>query len=206
MKRIRPGDTSQSEGAKETGLMRKLILGIGALATLGLVDGASAVPGKPCNNMSDACLIEVAGTYMDGQAGGSGTREAMRLAPTAIRWENAVVAGATGEEIRMRSPAGLNLDIWSQRDRDRVWVDGNEVFSIWIVDIKDRATGNYVITAHIFERFLVEKGPVCGDGLSPCVTEIEAIWCRTPVGFEPATPDPSAPRRPIGCDRGDTPR
>jgi len=117
-----------------------------ALCLFGAHDG-TANPNKPCNNMSDACLIEVANTYMDAQAGGAGTREAMRLAPTAHRWENAINNATTGEQIRNASPGGINLDIWSQRDRDRLWVDGNDVISIWIVDIRDRDSGEYTSTA-----------------------------------------------------------
>jgi hypothetical protein len=168
-----------------------------------LVHDSSARPNKPCNNMSDACLIEVANTYMDAQAGGPGTCEAMRLAPSAHRWENAINNATTGDQIRSASPCGANLDIWSQRDRDRLWVDGNDVISIWIVDIRDADTGEHTNTAHIFERIRVEGGAVCGDGLSPCVTEVEAIFCNTPVGLEPALPDPVEPRPSALCFRSD---
>lgn len=170
------------------------------------VGSASAVPDQPCRDYSDACKIEVANTYMDAQAGGPGTREAMRLAPTAIRWENAAITGATGEEIRQRSPGGPS-EIWSQRDRDRIWVDGNQVFSIWIVDIRDPGTGEYTNTAHIFERIQVDHLPpgICGDAAPPCVTEIEAIFCISPVGLEEATPEPSgAPQPSALCFRADT--
>ena len=190
--------------------MRKVILwsatGVGlAMLSLLSVQATSAKPHKPCKNMSASCLIEVANTYMDAQAGGAGTREAMRLAPTAHRWENAINNATTGEQIRNASPGGINLDVWSQRDRDRVWVDGNQVFSIWIVDIRDAATGEYTSTAHIFERLQVEGGKICGDGLSPCVTEVEAIFCNTPVGFEPALPEPTDPRPSALCFRSDFP-
>src|SRR5215471_16971698 len=176
-----------------------------SLAALGLGGSrlANAQPDKPCNNLSAACRIEIANTYMDAQAGGTGTREAMRLAPTAIRWENAVITGATGDEIRARSPGGTNLDIYSQRDRDRVWVDGNQVFSIWIVDIRYASTQQYTATAHIFERIQVDSMPlgVCGDGTPPCVTEIEAIFCVAPHGLEEATPDPPGPQANALCFR-----
>jgi hypothetical protein len=167
------------------------------------VHESAANPRKPCNNMSDACLIEVANTYMDAQAGGPGTKEGMRLAPTAHRWENAINNAKTGEEIRNASPGGINLDVWSQRDRDRIWVDGNDVISIWIVDIRDAETDEFTSTAHIFERIRVEKGTVCGDGLSPCVTEVEAIFCNSPVGLEPALPGPVEPRPSALCFRSD---
>jgi hypothetical protein len=158
---------------------------------------------EPCRGYSRACKIEVANTYMDAQAGGSGTREAMRLAPTAHRWENAILNATDAETIRAAS--GFTNPLWSQRDRDRVWVDRNQVFSAWIVDIKD-ASGAYVSTAHIFERLQVDKGDVCGDELSPCVTEIEAIFCNSPVGNEPAMPGPVDPRPSALCFRADTPR
>jgi hypothetical protein len=177
-------------------------LAAGAVALVAIPAAASSDHGdKPCRNYSRACKIEVANTYMDAQAGGAGTREDMRLAPTAHRWENAILNATDGDTIRAAS--GFTNPLWSQRDRDRVWVDGNQVFSAWIVDIKDD-TGAYVSTAHILERIQVDKGDVCG-GLSPCVTEIEAIFCNSPVGFEPAMPGPVDPRPNGLCFRGDTP-
>jgi hypothetical protein len=189
--------------------MRRYVAGAAAL--LALAVALVAIPAaassehdrKPCRNYSEACRIEVANTYMDAQAGGSGTAEAMRLAPTAHRWENAILNATTDDEIRAAS--GFENPLFSQRDRDRVWVDGNQVFSAWIVDIKDATTGDFVSTAHIFERLQVDKGDVCGDGLSPCVTEIEAIFCNSPVGFEPAQPGPVTPRPSALCFRADTP-
>jgi hypothetical protein len=152
----------------------------------------SAAKDKPCNNLSDACLIEVANTYMDAQAGGLGTPEDMRLAPTAIRWENARITGATGEEIRARSPGGAPSNIYSQRDRDRVWVDGNQVFSRWEVDVRDPVSGVYTRTAQIFERIQIDQMPlgICGDETPPCVTEVEAIFVVNNVGLQPALPEP----------------
>jgi len=187
--------------------VKRFIVGIGALsvAALGLggMQVARATPDKPCNDLSDDCLIEVANTYMDAQAGGPGTQEAMRLAPTAIRWENAVITGATGEEIRARSPGGPS-EIWSQRDRDRIWVKGNQVFSIWIVDIRDPSSGQYTATAHIFERIQVDHKPlgICGDGPPPCVTQVEAIFCIAAAGLEEATPEPPGPGGTALCFRG----
>jgi hypothetical protein len=156
---------------------------------------------RPCRSYSRACKIAVANTYMDAQAGGAGTREAMRLAPTAHRWENAILNATTADQIRAAS--GFTNPLYSQRDRDRVWVDGDQVFSAWIVDVKDD-TGAYASTAHIFERIQVDKGDVCG-GLSPCVTQVEAIFCNSPVGFEAAMPDPVDPRPNGLCYRADTP-
>jgi len=127
----------------------------------------------------------------------------MRLAPTAIRWENAVITGATGDEIRARSPGGPS-EIWSQRDRGRVWVRDNQVFSIWIVDIEDATSGQYTATAHIFERIQVDAKPlgVCGDDTPPCVTQVEAIFCIAPAGLEAATPEPPGPQATALCFRG----
>ena len=187
---------------KKVSLWSAVVLCLATLSLLG-VHASSARPKKPCRNMSDACLIEVANSYMDAQAGGAGTREAMRLAPTAHRWENAINNATTGEQIRNASPGGINLDIWSQRDRDRIWVDGDQVFSIWIVDIRDSETGEFTSTAHIFERLQVEGGEICGDVLSPCVTEVEALFCNSPVGMEPALPEPTDPRPSALCYRSD---
>jgi hypothetical protein len=155
------------------------------------VGSASPNSSKPCTNMSDSCLVQVAETYVTAQAGGSGTAAAMRLAPTALRWENGIVTGTSGADIRSKS--GFTNPLYSQRDTNRVWVvDHDQVFTFWIVDVRAVAGGPMVSTAHIAERIQIGKGQdVCGQGqLSPCVTQIEAIFCIGQNGNEAAMPPP----------------
>jgi hypothetical protein len=166
---------------------------VGALIALVLfnVPTGSAAPNssKPCNNMSDSCLIQVAETYVHAQAGGSGTAAEMRLAPDALRWENGIVTGTSGADIRSKS--GFTNPLYSQRDTNRAWVvDHDQVFTFWIVDVRTVAGGPMTSTAHIAERIQIGSGKdVCGQGqLSPCVTQIEAIFCIGLNGNEAAMP------------------
>ena len=166
------------------------------------IGSASPKFSKPCHNMSDSCLIQVAETYVTAQAGGSGTAAAMRLAPNAIRWENGVVTGTSGADIRSKS--GFTNPLYSQRDTNRVWVaDHDQVFTFWIVDIRAVAGGPMVATAHIAERIQIGSGKkVCGQGqLSPCITQVEAIFCNGPHGNEPAMPGPVTPEPNALCNR-----
>jgi hypothetical protein len=179
---------------------------VGAVIALVLfnvpIGSASPNSSKPCTNMSDPCLIQVAETYVTAQAGGSGTAAAMRLATNAMRWENGVVTGTSGADIRSKS--GFTNPLYSQRDTNRVWaVDHDQVFTFWIVDVRAMAGGPMVATAHIAERIQIGKGQdVCGQGqLSPCVTQVEAIFCIGPHGNEPAMPAPMTPEPNALCNR-----
>ena len=120
-----------------------------------------------------------------------------------MRWENAVVTGTSGADIRSKS--GFTNPIYSQRDTNRVWVvDHDQVFAFWIVDVKAAATDpNPSATAHIAERIQIGKGAdVCGRGqLSPCITQVEAIFCIGPHGNEPAMPAPMTPEPNGLCNR-----
>ncbi len=157
---------------------------------------------RPCTNLSDSCLIQVAETYVHAQAGGSGTAAEMRLAPNAMRWENGVVTGTSGADIRSKS--GFTNPLYSQRDTNRVWVvDHDQVFTFWIVDIRTVPGGPMTSTAHIAERIQIGHGQdVCGEGqLSPCVTQVEAVFCNAPHGDEPAMPAPMTPEPNALCFR-----
>ena len=184
--------------------MTLALVTVGAVIALVLfnVPIGSAAPNssKPCTNMSDNCLVQVAETYVTAQAGGSGTRTAMRLAPTAMRWENGVVTGTSGDNIRSKS--GFTNPLYSQRNTNRVWVvDHSQVFTFWIVDVKAAADGPMVATSHIAERIQIGHGDVCGPELSPCITQVEAIFCNSAVGNEPAMPPPMNPEPNFLCNR-----
>jgi hypothetical protein len=180
------------------------VVAVGAVIALVLFNvtlgSASPTSSKPCTNLSRSCLIQVAETYVTAQAGGAGTAAAMRLDPTAMRWENGVVTGTSGQDIRNKS--GFTNPIYSQRDTNRVWVvDHDQVFTFWMVDIKSSATGPFVATAHIAERIqIAHSQAVCGE-LSPCVTQVEAIFCIAPHGLEPAMPAPVTPEPNGLCNR-----
>jgi hypothetical protein len=81
--------------------------------------------------------------------------------------------------------------------------DRDQVFTIWIVDVRAVAGGPFVSTAHIAERIQIGHGVrVCGVGqLSPCVTQVEAIFCIGPHGLEPAMPAPVTPEPNALCTR-----
>ena len=173
-----------------------IVGGVIALVLFNVPIGSAApTSSKPCTNMSDSCLIQVAETYVHAQAGGTGTAAAMRLATNAVRWENGVVTGKSGADIRSKS--GFTSKLYSQRDTNRVWVvDHSQVFTFWIVDVK--ANVNDALpssTAHIAERIQIGHGEdECGVGvLSPCVTQVEAIFCIGGKGLEPAMPPIDTP-------------
>src|SRR4051794_36920619 len=116
--------------------MRKLLATVIALVLVGGVAGAargSSSASSTCTDMSRECVIEVARTYVDAQAGGPGRAEDMRLAADAIRWENGLVTGTSGADIRSKSGGGPSPLI-SPRQTDRVFVDGNQAFFLWIED------------------------------------------------------------------------
>ena len=162
-----------------------LVIGVTAVAR---AENSSA---GPCTDLSRSCVIEVARTYVDAQAGGTGTADAMRLAPTAIRWENGVVTGTSGADIRSKSGGGPS-PIISPRDvgaPDRVFVDGGDAFFLWMEDVRLPSTTTYTQTAHIFERVRVTDTGC--NGLTPCISEIEAIFCIGNHGQEPAKPQSS---------------
>jgi hypothetical protein len=75
------------------------------------------------------------------------------------------------------------------------WVAGkDQVFTFWIVDVKQSGTSP-AATAHIAERIQIGSGKdVCGVGqLSPCVTQVEAIFCNGLHPLEPAMPPIDTP-------------
>jgi len=151
-------------------------------------NGTAAVAG-PCTDLSRSCVIEVARTYVDAQAGAVGGAASMRIAPDAVRWENGLITGTSGADIKSKSGGGPNPVI-SPRDvgaPDRVFVDGNDAFFLWLEDVHDPTGAAYTQTAHIFERVRV-RDTGC-DGLAPCVSEIEAVFCIGNHGQEAAKPE-----------------
>lgn len=177
-------------------LRLKLLEALAAvLAAGGLTVVARAEPASgPCRDLSRECVIEVAKTYIEAQVDYS-KRDAARLAPNAHRWENGYSNGSNADEIRGGESGLVSIDRFlnGPRDTDRVLVDGNQEVFFWIIDAGIPGIAN-IATAHIAERFRVEEG-VCGDGPSPCITEIEAIFCIGPRGDEAGRP--SAEERPL---------
>ena len=74
-------------------------------------------------------------------------------------------------------------------------VDHSQVFTFWIVDIKPVPPQTDGSTAHIAERIQIGHGQdECGVGvLSPCVTQVEAIFCIGLHSLEPAMPPLDTP-------------
>lgn len=128
--------------------------------------------GKHCTDLSRACVIAVAKTHIDMHRDTS-LLPAARYATKIRHVENGIVFPGL--------PDGKNFpppDQWRVHEPDRVWVDGNEAMFSYVIDLKDPATGQWARTAHIWERFRVERGHECVNGLpQPCITEIEAIFC-----------------------------
>jgi len=187
----------------------KLFVAVAVLSGAGFVGSSvlarwsQAFASDGCRDMSRDCMIAVAETYINAQAGGPGTREDMRLAPTALRWENGVLTGSSGDDIRSKSGFGLDPRYVHRLPR-RYWVakPDHEVFARWTIDIWDTSTtpSTNTSTVHIFERIHVEKG-VCGSGPSPCVTEVEAIFCISPHPQEPELPSTVIPGESALCLR-----
>ena len=147
-------------------------LALAALLTGALWAARAPAEGKYCTDLSRDCVIAVARTHIDMHVD-------PRLLPVAryatqIRHvENGLVFAGL--------PDGKNFpppDQWRVHEPDRVWVDGNDAMFSYVIELKDPATGQWARTAHIWERFKVEKGRACVNGLpQPCITEIEAIFC-----------------------------
>lgn len=168
-----------------------LLLLLSPFGTAAAADGATgAVPqlGKSrCTDLSRACIVEVIRTYLDARTDPA-VRPFQRLSPRLLRYENGTVTSNSMAELL--DPA---FDVSGKgvtaRDLDRVFVDGNEAVVLWKIDMAGKPGDPPTSTVHISERFKVEAGKeMCGSGLSPCITEIEAILCISPHAGEPAWP------------------
>jgi len=182
---------------QERGIRRrrygKLLGTIAASFAAALVVGSPGVsvsdPDKLCNNMSRACIIEIAQTYLDARTDNR-VRPFQRVAKDVIRWENGLVTADEGSDIVGPAGSGPSQTLFAH-DFDRVWVDGSEAIFFWIIDVKDTAGGPFTRTVHLAERFLVERGVECEYGPEPCITEIEVMFCTGNFPLEPALPDPT---------------
>lgn len=157
----------------------------GALTALvaALWGGPAPAAGKFCTDLSRDCVIAVAKTHIDMHRDLS-LLPVARYATELRHIENGIVFAGL--------PDGKNFppaDQWRVHEPDRVWVDGSEAMFSYVIDLKDPANGQFVRTAHIWERFKVEMGRQCANGLpQPCITEIEAIFCVAPRPNEQAWP------------------
>src|SRR5689334_20873406 len=91
------------------------------LALAASVANAPAADQKPCSDMSRACMIEVARTYLDARTDSS-LLPFQRVAPHVTRWENGVVTAGRAEDILRPAGKGPN-PMTVPRNLDRVWVD-----------------------------------------------------------------------------------
>jgi hypothetical protein len=177
----------------------------GAVLALTLVaataSAAEAPARKGCSDLSRACVIEVARTYLDARSDPR-LLPFQRVAPKVQRWENGYHNATSAADIVKPAGPGPN-PLVTASGLDRVFVDGNQAVFFWQIQRRDVAGGPVVGTAHITERFQVEAGrDTCGDGPSPCITQIEAVFCIAP-GPEPelAPPPAEAPGMKILCNR-----
>lgn len=157
-----------------------------------------------CTDLSRACIIEVTRTYLDARTDPS-VRPFQRLSPRVLRYENGTVTSNSMAELLDPAFEVSGRGV-TARDLDRVFVDGNEAIVLWKIDMAPKPGDAPTATVHISERFKVEAGQeACGAGLSPCITEIEAILCISPHPGEPAWPasrdkDPDFAKKFL-CDR-----
>lgn len=160
----------------------------GALTAGALLAGAlwatqAPAGGQYCTDLSRDCVIAVAKTHIDMHMD-TKLLPVARYAKEIRHVENGIVFAGL--------PDGKNFpppDQWRVQEPNRVWVDGNEAMFSYVIDLRDPATGKFARTAHIWERFKVEKGRACANGLpAPCITEIEAIFCVAPRPNEQAWP------------------
>ena len=173
--------------------MRKLLAtAIAALTITGLIVVAGptrASVGAPCTDVTDrACLLEVAYTYIYAQAGDA-PRSSMRVADEVQRWENGVNTGDGAGELKGSGSGEGMQPITARYVDDWVDVETGNVFARWMMDVKTPA--GQLATAHILERVLVDDQG-CGAGPSPCIQEIEAVFCIGYNGEEEAHPAPGA--------------
>lgn len=197
--------------------MRRLVL-LAVIAVLGADIGVAVARGDhsggaSCTTMSRSCVIAVARTYVDAQAGGPGTAEEIRLAPKAIRWENGLVTGRSAADIRAQSGGGASPVISPRdtHDHDRVFVDAStpdvaHVFVLWLEDVRAPGSTTYTSTAHIFERIQVQRHG-CSPKPAPCISQIEAVFCIGNRGKESPEPAATAANEPTAlpqflCYRG----
>jgi len=181
--------------------LKHSILAALAICVALTVPSLAAEPIKPCDDMSRACLIEVARAYIEARADGN-FRSAQRLAPDLHRWENGLLTATTSAEIA--GPAvGVVSKTLATRDVKRVLVDGDEAVFFWLLDRREKPEGPYTSTVHLMERFKFVQGKPCGDVPSPCISEIEVVFCAAPRGGEtalPAAKEANWPRMYL-CDR-----
>ena len=164
---------------------------------------AHAATVSTCSDMSRKCIIEVARTYLDARTDNS-ARPTQRLAPDVHRWENGVLTADKAEDIFSQhyiTEPGPSATLFP-RDLDRVLVDDNNAIFFWKIDTKSAPDGSFVSTAHLIERLQVEAGKAkCGAGLSPCITEIEVVFCIAPRPQEPTKPMAPKSSSHFGCTR-----
>jgi hypothetical protein len=67
-------------------------------------------------------------------------------------------------------------------------VDGDEAVFFWLLDRREKPDGPYTATVHLIERFKFAQGKTCGDVASPCISEIEVVFCAAPRASEPSLP------------------
>ncbi len=165
-------------------------LGVVAIAGfMALPAGAQNKP--PCNNMSRACLIETARTYIDARADGR-AQPLMRLAPEIKRWENGLLTATKPSDILGPAVGDVSKTL-AVRDANRVLVDGDEAVFFWLLDRREKPEGPYTATVHLIERFKFAQGKACGDAASPCISEIEVVFCAAPHGGETTLPKEKNP-------------
>lgn len=167
------------------------------VATPLLAEQPASFRKSECTTLSRDCMIEVARTYVDARTDDR-VRPVIRVAPGLKRWENGVLTTDKGEDL-LDVKAGGDTTLLGSREKERVFVQDNNVIFFWLIDSK---LPEHPGTVHLVHRIQVEGGrEVCGKYLSPCITEIETIWCRSDRAMEASRPAAKEGLK-FSCDRG----
>jgi hypothetical protein len=128
-----------------------------------------------CTDSSRTCVISAATSYLDALVSHDSSQ--VRLAPSAIRTENAYDTGDSGPQIA--NDLATNAQYLVVHDvRDVRWfVDGDQAIAFYLIDAAVPGVNVQFATVHLAERFQVESG---------LITQIEAIDCTHPG----LTPEP----------------
>jgi hypothetical protein len=171
------------------GVLALSVVAIGAFMTL-----PAGAQTKACADMSRTCLIETARTYIDARADGR-AQPLMRLAPDIKRWENGLLTAEKPADI-LGPRAGEVSKTVAVRDANRVLVDGDQAVFFWLLDRREKPDGPYTATVHLIERFKFVQGKACGEVASPCISEIEVVFCAAPHANQTALPAEKNPNWP----------
>lgn len=118
-----------------------------------------------CKVTTRQCAIAVARTYLDALVSHDGSQ--IKLAKDAKRWENGILTGRSGPDIKSQMPAPYFKVV--KRLRDIRWfLEGDNLFAMYLIDTGVPDSPAYTGTVHVSELFVIRNG---------LIHEVEAIFC-----------------------------